>query len=146
MVDGIEYTRWFATPGDVVTSMFSYCHNLPATSTISALNNACGYSIRMEDARRLIAENNEWAQWCVTYLMEGLFILERRQTLLGYGDAQRRYLNFLRSRSSITFNNIPLQHIASYLGMTPQTLSRVRRNIASDTRLYTGDEFPETDL
>lgn len=24
MVDGIEYTRWFATPGDVVTSMFSY--------------------------------------------------------------------------------------------------------------------------
>lgn len=146
LVDGIEYTRWFATPGDVVTSMFSYCHNLPASSTIAALTNAHGYSIRIEDVKRLVASNSEWAQWSINYLMEGFFVLERRQTLLGYGDAQSRYLNFLRARSAATFNNIPLQHIASYLGMTPQTLSRIRRNIARDPKLCNGEEFPETDL
>lgn len=146
LVDGIEYTRWFATPGDVVTSMFSYCHNLPASSTISALSNAHGYSMRNEDAKKLIATNSEWAQWALAYLMEGFFVLERRQTLLGYGDAQSRYLNFLRARSATTFNNIPLQHIASYLGMTPQTLSRIRRKIARDPNLCNGEEFPETDL
>ncbi|MDE6410179.1 MAG: Crp/Fnr family transcriptional regulator [Muribaculaceae bacterium] len=146
LVDGIEYTRWFATPGDVVTSMFSYCHNLPASSTIAALSNAHGYSIRIEDVKRLISTNSEWAQWSIKYIMEGLFILERRQTLLGYGDAQSRYLNFLRARSVETVNNIPLQYIASYLGMTPQTLSRVRRRIARDPNLCNGEEFPETDL
>ena len=146
LVDGIEYTRWFATPGDVVTSMFSYCHNLPASSTIAALSNAHGYSIRIEDVKRLISTNSEWAQWSIKYIMEGLFILERRQTLLGYGDAQSRYLNFLRARSVETVNNIPLQYIASYLGMTPQTLSRVRRRIARDPNLCNGEEFPDTDL
>lgn len=146
LVDGIEYTRWFATEGDVVTSMFSYCHNMPSSSTIAALTGAHGYSMRIEDAKRLIATNGEWAQWSVNYLMEGLFVLERRQTLLGYGDAQSRYLNFLRARSATTFNNIPLQHIASYLGMTPQTLSRIRRNIARDPKLCNGEEFPEIDL
>lgn len=146
LVDGMEYTRWFATPGDVVTSMFSFCHNLPASSTIAALSNSHGYSLRMEDARKLLSDNSEWAQWGVKYLMEGLFILERRQTLLGYGDAQNRYLNLLRSRSAVTLNNIPLQHVASYLGMTPQTLSRIRRKIALDPSLCNGEEFPETDL
>lgn len=146
LVDGIEYTRWFATPGDVLTSMFSYCHNLPASSTIAALTDAHGYSLRMEDARKLVADNCEWTRWVAAYMFEGFFILERRQTLLGYGDAQNRYLNFLRARSSATFNNIPLQYIASYLGMTPQTLSRVRRNIAKDPKLCNGEEFPETDL
>ena len=146
LVDGIEYTRWFATPGDVVTSMFSYCHNMSASSTIAALTNAHGYSIRIEDAKRLLASNNEWAQWALAYLLEGFFVLERRQTLLGYGDAQSRYLNFLRARSAATFNNIPLQHIASYLGMTPQTLSRVRRKLARDPNLFNGAEFPDTDL
>ncbi|MDE5790005.1 MAG: Crp/Fnr family transcriptional regulator [Muribaculaceae bacterium] len=146
LVDGIEYTRWFATPGDVVTSMFSFCHNLPASSTIASLSNAHGYSVRIEDVKRLISINSEWAQWSIKYIMEGLFILERRQTLLGYGDAQSRYLNFLRARSVETVNNIPLQYIASYLGMTPQTLSRVRRRIARDPNLCNGEEFPETDL
>lgn len=146
LVDGIEYTRWFATPGDVMTSMFSFCHNLPASSTIAALTNANGYSLRIEDARRLLDENEEWARWIAHYMLEGFFILERRQTLLGYGDAQSRYLNFLRARSAATFNNIPLQYIASYLGMTPQTLSRIRRKIAKDPNLCNGEEFPETDL
>lgn len=146
LVDGIEYTRWFATPGDVLTSMFSYCHNLPATSTIAALSNAHGYSLRMEDARKLVANNCEWAHWVAAYMFEGFFILERRQTQLSYGDAQSRYLNFLRARSFETFNNIPLQYIASYLGMTPQTLSRVRRNIAKDPNLCNGKEFPDSDL
>lgn len=146
LVDGIEYTRWFATPGDVVTSMFSFCHNMAASSTIAALTNAHGYSLRIDDAKRLLTSNNEWAQWALAYLLEGFFILERRQTLLGYGDAQSRYLNFLRARSATTFNNIPLQHIASYLGMTPQTLSRIRRNIARDPKLFNGEEFPDIDL
>lgn len=146
LVDGIEHTRWFATPGDWVTSMCSFYMGLPASSSVTALTPVSGYSLKAEDAKLLMTTDPEWTMWVMKYCIEGLFVLERRQTTITYGDALSRYLNFLRSRSAVTFNSIPLQHIASYLGMTPQTLSRVRRKVALDPGLYSGKEFPETDL
>lgn len=129
--DGKEHTRWFATEGDVVASMFSYAHGLPAMASVEALTPVNMYVARHSDIKQLISESAEWAHWVAVYLIEGLYILERRYTYLGQGDAMAKYRSLQRMRSFDMLNKIPLQYVASYLGVTPQTLSRVRRKLAS---------------
>ncbi|RZK16738.1 MAG: Crp/Fnr family transcriptional regulator [Pedobacter sp.] len=53
--------------------------------------------------------------------------MERRSPLVSE-DATRRYLSFIENFPSLV-NRIPLSHVASYLGITQQSLSRVRKNI-----------------
>ena len=141
-VDGEEHTQWFAQDGDFVMSMFSFSRDLPAVSSIEALTDAKVYVLSFEDARRLIMTNDEWARWTAIHLLDGLFVLERRNTFLRHGDALRRYCNFVRMRTANTSNKIPLKYIASYLNMTPPTLSRIRSKVAESPGLVAGEPIP----
>jgi len=53
--------------------------------------------------------------------------IERRSPLVSE-DATTRYLSFIKNFPAI-FNRVPLSHVASYLGITQQSLSRIRKNI-----------------
>lgn len=55
---------------------------------------------------------------------------EAREIALVQQDAKERYLDFLNDYPNL-INTIPLQHIASYLGVRPETLSRIRANLNS---------------
>ncbi len=123
-------------------SMFSFSRDLPAVSSIEALTDAKVYVLSFEDARRLIMTNDEWARWTAIHLLDGLFVLERRNTFLRHGDALRRYCNFVRMRTANTSNKIPLKYIASYLNMTPPTLSRIRSKVAESPGLVAGEPIP----
>ena len=46
-------------------------------------------------------------------------------------DAEQRYLQFLQEFPNLV-NEIPIQHVASYLGVRPETLSRIRNKISLD--------------
>ena len=119
LCDGKEHTRWFAMDGDLLTS-------------VEALTDMEVYTADIDKIKELIVKSPEWALWTSQYLMDGLYIIERRYTFLGQGDAYARYTNLQKMRSAKMLNFIPLQDIASYLGITPQTLSRVRRRIAEE--------------
>lgn len=133
--DGKEYTRWFAMDGDLVTSMFGFAKDLPAISSVECESQMEVYTADINDIRRLIVESPEWALWTSQYLIDGLYILERRHTFLGQGDAYTRYVNLLKMRSFKMLNCISLKHIASYLGITQQTLSRVLRQLVREKRM-----------
>ena len=79
-----------------------------------------------DDIHRLINGNPEWALWTARYLIDGLYQIERRFVFLGQGDAYTKYQNLQQYRTFEVLNQIPLQQIASYLNITPQTLSRIR--------------------
>lgn len=129
LIDGKEKTRWFALDGDIVASMFSFAHNEPAVASIEALTAMDLLVADTQDIRKLIRSSHEWSLWTSEYLIDGLYVLERRYTFLGHGDAYTRYENLQRMRSFELLNQIPLQYLASYLNITPQTLSRVRRQL-----------------
>lgn len=142
--EGIEHTRWFAIDGDIFTSMFSYINDLPAMSSVDALTNSEVLVCDTPVARRLIEENHELAMMAYRYIAVGLSEMERRYTFLGRGDAYTRYSNLIKMRGTDTLNNIKLKYIASYLGMTPQTLSLVRSRIAKEGRsMNSHNHFPK---
>jgi len=55
--------------------------------------------------------------------------MQERINMLNSATAEERYLDFLKNNSN-TFQRLPQWMVASYLGITPESLSRVRNNIA----------------
>lgn len=130
--EGKEYTRWFAIEGDIFTSMFSYSKGEAAIASVEALMDSTIYTVPIAKIKELITSDKEWAVWAAQYCLDGLYQLSRKYIFLGRGDAYTRYKNLMEYKSFQLLNNVPLQVIASYLDVAPQTLSRIRRRIGKE--------------
>lgn len=135
LVDGDELTRWFALEGDVVASMFSFSKGLPSIGSLVAVTDLELLAAPISEVKKLLVRSHEWCRWTMEYVLDGLYVLERRHTILGQGNVMSRYLNFQKLRSYEMVKHLPLKDIASYLNMRPQTLSKVRRQIAKSGKI-----------
>jgi len=127
--EGNEHIQAFAIEGGWITDTASYHAHEPATSNIDAL----------EDSELLLIDRATQEKLAVTVPPWGLFFkrelenaytgaLVRVSELVSLS-AEERYKRFLKKYPGL-FQRIPLHQIASYLGMTPQSLSRIRRELA----------------
>lgn len=124
--DDREDILWFAVAGDAVASMHSLFKGLPAISSVQTLMATDLYQVSKADAEALFSGSHELANWGRMLAYEELYALERRYKYVGVGDAYTRYKSFMQMRSKEMVRQIPLKYIASYLGITPQTLSKMR--------------------
>lgn len=128
--EGYDHTRWFAEDGDLFTSMLSFSSDEKSIASVEALCDSRGWKISIADARKLLNEYKDWAVWANHLFVDGLAVMEKRYSFLGTGNAYVRFCNLYKWRRSDVLQHIPLQHIASYLGVTPQSISRFRRKYA----------------
>lgn len=125
-VDDKEVTQWISTPGYFVTDLASFLFQTPARWNIQALTDCELYTI---DRTTYTDMGNAIPNW---HLIEKIFIskcfimLEDRVFRHLSQSAEERYQNLLASQPDL-FNLVPLQYLASMLGMTPETLSRLRK-------------------
>ncbi|HMV43785.1 MAG TPA: Crp/Fnr family transcriptional regulator [Leptospiraceae bacterium] len=118
-------TTWFAKEQEFVTSIYSFVSRKPLIETIEALEDCQLTSISYEDLQRLYSKHMELNR-IGRILMEKYFIeLEERAISLQHQTAKERYTHFL-NRYSDLFHRVKLGHIASFLGITNETLSRIR--------------------
>ena len=85
------------------------------------------FKVTKADYDRLIAEDHSFARWCLEYANCQLYYFEMKRNLIN-GSARERYESLLRNRPEI-IRGVPLKIIASYLGITPQYLSKLRRDM-----------------
>jgi CRP-like cAMP-binding protein len=122
-----EHTIRFAYAGNVFTALDSFFTNRPSSLAIEALKRTRLSAMSKEsfvDFLHSDAENQMlWEQ-----ILQGLIVqqLEREVDLLTASPAER-YLRVLH-RSPQLFQEIPNRFIASYLRMTPETLSRLKKS------------------
>lgn len=125
---GHEFTKTFCIKGDVVTSYSSLLLSEPSSFFIQTLEDS---SMLVADyaAYQKIADGHPCWQALSRRIVEMLYIKkERRESSLLLDDAQTRYLNFLEEYPGLE-NQIKQHHIASYLGITPVSLSRIRARL-----------------
>ncbi|GAA4326279.1 Crp/Fnr family transcriptional regulator [Mucilaginibacter gynuensis] len=123
--DGKEYTSWFMGKGDLMISVFSFYTQKPAAEYIELLEDSELLSMSWQQLQGIYAEHPEF-NFHGRQLTEKYYILaEERNILLRTLSAKERYERLLETHPGI-LQKAQLGQIASYLGISQETLSRVR--------------------
>ncbi len=123
-----EHTLSFSFPGDFACGYLSFLKRSPSFLCIQALTPAVVWSISYTDMLSVYRESGV-GNYIGRTIAEGLYIRSTERLVSFMADsAEKRYSELLREHP-ILIKHIPLKYIASYIGITPQALSRIRRSI-----------------
>lgn len=121
-----EITQWIATKGYFGTDLSSFFFEMPSRFNIQALVDTNIYSITKKDYKKILDIIPQWNELEKNFIIKCLTYLENRIFSHLSMSAEERYHLFFENNSAL-FNQVPLQYIASMLGMTPETFSRIRK-------------------
>lgn len=124
-LEGKDITHWFAFENDFVTSFHSFITQQPAVENIQLLSGSILWSITKENLNRLLNKHQE-IERVVRIAYEKYYIrLEERFVNAQFKTATELYQQ-LMLRTPHILERVPLGYIASYLGISGETLSRIR--------------------
>ncbi len=126
LADGKEITKWISTQGYFVVDLSSFLFGQLARWNIQALTDCELFVIDRKDYQNLDQVVEGWAKLEKLFLARCFTVLEDRIVSQLSMSAPERYQQFFLHNPEL-FNQVPLQYIASMLGMTPETLSRLRK-------------------
>ncbi len=121
-----EITLWFGTEGDFFSCFRSVIKNVKGLETIGCYEASTFYEINYKTFNKLTQTHPELNQLYRKVLEEAYLYWEDRVMLLQFYTAKERYELMLKKSPHI-FERFLLSQIASYLGMTQETLSRMRK-------------------
>lgn len=129
-----EYTIRFGYQGNIINSLASYISQSPSELCLEALKKTEVLALKKSQIEELIYSNHE-NTIAYLHLIEHLVVqqIERETDLLIESPSAR--IERVLKRSPNLFQHIPLKHIASYLRMTPETLSRIRKHHPTDDKI-----------
>jgi len=120
-----EVTQWISTKGYFITDLYSFVFKQRARWNIQALTDCQLYTIEKDNYARLKEIVPNWPEMERQFISGCFVMLEDRVFKHLSLSAEERYEQFFEENKEI-FQEVPLQYIASMLGMSPETLSRIR--------------------
>lgn len=126
--DGKDVTVDFNTGPAFFTSVQSFYSRKPSDIFIQAMNNMDYYELNYLDYYELCSSIEEMIRISESVMREAYISSQSRIKILLQANPVEKY-HWLLSNYRYLINNVPLQYIASFLGITPETISRVRRQI-----------------
>jgi CRP-like cAMP-binding protein len=126
--DGMEKTTAFFTEGDAIVDFESFQHGTPSKHYWITVEDSILMSGTSEDEEKTYAEFPQLEQ--LTRKMMADNFGKMQQDFAGFISAspEERYLNLLENRPELILR-VPQHQIASYLGMTPESLSRLKKRL-----------------
>lgn len=121
-----EVTKWVSGKGYFIVDLSSFLFEKPARWNLQALTDCELVVINKADYARIGQVIPKWPTLEKLFLARCFSILEDRVVSHLSLSAEERYDQFFQFAPDL-FNQVPLQYLASLLGMTPETFSRIRK-------------------
>jgi CRP-like cAMP-binding protein len=125
--NGKEVTEWIAMNSTFCFSIISFFERIPSKLIIHAIEPSEIYALHHDDLMRLCSEEHEIERWLRKTVTSSLILSQHRMESIQFETAQQRYDSLLKKKPQI-IQRVPLAYIASFLGITQETLSRIRAN------------------
>lgn len=127
---GGEHIVQFAVEGWTIADLYSFITGEPATYNIEALEDAELLLLSKTAQEEVIKRIPQYEHFIRLQLQGAYIALQRRITAMFALSTEERYTNLIKTYPDIV-QRVPQHMIASYLGLTPETLSRTRRQMSN---------------
>ncbi|MBW1294767.1 Crp/Fnr family transcriptional regulator [Aquimarina litoralis] len=126
IADGKEITLWIGSEGKFITSLSSFVFETTNHWNIQAITDCTLFVINREDHFKLTKTNPKWLEFDNILLANSFALLENKMFSQLHTTAKQRYDQLISEEPEL-FKHVPLQYIASMIGIAPESLSRLRR-------------------
>lgn len=127
-LNGNEITHWFSLENSMITSPLSFFKKEKNILYFEAVEDTELILITSEQLNTIIAQFKSTEEAVRNLYAEFAMILSRRVMSIHTQTAEERYLKLMKEHPYL-FQKAKLTHVASFLGVTPQSLSRIRKNL-----------------
>ena len=125
-----EFTQWIGSPGHFVTDLASFIFNVPSKWNFHCITDCTVHHLSKSEYQKLESEIPEWNTFEKAFLAKCFTAMEQRIADFICLTAEERYHHYFEQHKS-TLQHVPFQYVASVLGMSPETLSRIRAKSTS---------------
>jgi len=126
-LEGNDVTTKFFTKHDIIIDWHSYFLKAPCREYIQATGPCVAWKIYFDDFMKLF-KIEAFREVGRTRLVNNYFELKNHTVSMISDQAKDRYLHLVNKQPEV-IHNVPLKHIATYLGVTDTSLSRIRKDI-----------------
>jgi CRP-like cAMP-binding protein len=123
-----EVTYCITFPNSLMTAYSSFLTAKPTQENIQAITETELLIIQKSKFEVLVQQNPNWIYFLKTIAEQQYIELEKRIFQLQKSDAAKRYADLMKNQPEY-IQKIPLQYLASYLGISQRHLSRIRKEI-----------------
>jgi CRP-like cAMP-binding protein len=124
--NGEEQTTFLCSQSGFIASFSSLINQTKATENVECITDCELFKISYVDAKKLVENSENFKNFFLVMFEKSISSASIRANDLALLNAEQRYQKMIDQQPHF-IQNIPLQYIASYLGIKPQSLSRIRK-------------------
>ena len=126
---GNEITHWFTTENNLMTAPKSFFEGTRSQYAIETLEECTVRKLELKTLNQLCEEHQEFERFMRLLVIRMFMEMNNKVMDLQFKTAKERYLSLIERHPDI-FQRVNLGHIASYIGITIQSLSRIRAEVS----------------
>lgn len=139
--NAIELTTQIAWINQFIFSVNSFVNRTPSTETLETISKFKALRIHFDDLQRLYELNEKWVHTSLHITERALIDQNDRIRQLTMLSAKERYESLVAENPSL-LQDIALRYLASYIGIKPESLSRIRSTMNNRTTIHKNTALP----